>query len=366
MAYSPARTAGGIPVVTEKDAAVVLPPPSATNPVPTLPAALRLDNREQLMSLLGTDTAGKTPMARKRQLLFFANDSLRTLLLRQVLSHPSTRTYKGKKNWDAQNVFPLPRGLGIVGTRLLPTTGVTLQSNETRVRTATETSHDAAEVSLLAESTSADSTENDVMPENVDVVTYFIRADPLSQTQSAASRIRSWKSNRTHHRIVYLPQPSAVCHKVLTNLGLTASHSKVSIHRLQLDLFPLEPDVLSLELGDVIRETDVEGTPSNVVTTSARALLKLQDVAGKIPRIQSVGPMGEEVVRKLLSLTLDEYVDSQEDNAPVVNEATPNADGGGDIAAMLVIDRKVDMVTPMVTPLTFEGLLDDVIGIDCG
>jgi hypothetical protein len=34
--------------------------------------------------------------------------------------------------------------------------------------------------------------------------------------------------------------------------------------------------------------------------------------------------------------------------------------------AMMFIDRKVDMVTPMVTPLTYEGLLDEVVGIDCG
>jgi hypothetical protein len=39
---------------------------------------------------------------------------------------------------------------------------------------------------------------------------------------------------------------------------------------------------------------------------------------------------------------------------------------GGDVAALIIMDRKVDMVTPMLTPLTYEGLLDDVVGIDCG
>jgi len=33
---------------------------------------------------------------------------------------------------------------------------------------------------------------------------------------------------------------------------------------------------------------------------------------------------------------------------------------------MIVIDRKVDLVTPMVTPLTYEGLIDEILGIDCG
>ena len=30
------------------------------------------------------------------------------------------------------------------------------------------------------------------------------------------------------------------------------------------------------------------------------------------------------------------------------------------------IDREVDLVSPLVTPLTYEGLVDDIIGIDNG
>ncbi|KAL7463134.1 hypothetical protein ACHAXS_003520, partial [Conticribra weissflogii] len=36
------------------------------------------------------------------------------------------------------------------------------------------------------------------------------------------------------------------------------------------------------------------------------------------------------------------------------------------IQALLVIDRKIDLVTPMLTPLTYEGLIDDVLGIHVG
>ena len=40
--------------------------------------------------------------------------------------------------------------------------------------------------------------------------------------------------------------------------------------------------------------------------------------------------------------------------------------GGGDIQAMIILDRRVDLVTPMLTPLTYEGLLDDVLSIESG
>ncbi len=90
-ASSKEASSQGAPVAvtaSSKEAQVILPPPSATNPVPTLPAALRLDNQEQLLNLL--------QMEQGRQLLIFETDELRTLLLRQVVSDPNTRVYKGR------------------------------------------------------------------------------------------------------------------------------------------------------------------------------------------------------------------------------------------------------------------------------
>lgn len=33
------------------------------------------------------------------------------------------------------------------------------------------------------------------------------------------------------------------------------------------------------------------------------------------------------------------------------------------IDSLIVLDRKVDMITPLLTQLTYEGLLDELIGI---
>jgi len=68
--------------------------------------------------------------------------------------------------------------------------------------------------------------------------------------------------------------------------------------------------------------------------------------------------------------------DENLENAAVGVEAvaTPPSTGGGTdngnrqppIQALLVIDRKIDLVTPMLTPLTYEGLIDDVLQIQVG
>jgi hypothetical protein len=40
--------------------------------------------------------------------------------------------------------------------------------------------------------------------------------------------------------------------------------------------------------------------------------------------------------------------------------------GGSGIDTLILLDRAVDMVTPMATQLTYEGLLDEVFGLSCG
>jgi hypothetical protein len=43
--------------------------------------------------------------------------------------------------------------------------------------------------------------------------------------------------------------------------------------------------------------------------------------------------------------------------------ATSPALTTGSIDSLIVIDRQVDLVTPLCTQLTYEGLIDEVIGI---
>jgi hypothetical protein len=340
--------------VSEAD--VILPPPTALNPIPELSAALRLDNQEQLLDLLQCNPISSTAAfggSDFRQLLIFGSSNLRTLLLRQVLQDPHTRHFKGKqtkKNWDTYNSFQYPKSLSnsIVGTRLLEQTSFST-SSPFSVATGSD---GAAEVSLKDR-------EDDEF-QHVDVLTYFIRPWDIGQTQAVAQKIHSWKK-KVHHRLVYIPQPTALVSQVLQDLGLAAAPN-VTITSLQLDLFPIETDVYSLEYESAVRDDLVEGTPSTLITICARALLKLQDITGKIPRIQSIGTMSEKVLDRFLNQSVGEYLTSPGRDQDE-ETATPLPDNH---MAMMFIDRKVDMVTPMVTPLTYEGLLDEVVGIDCG
>lgn len=164
-----------------------------------------------------------------------------------------------------------------------------------------------------------------------------------------------------------------------------------------------------------MRHSDVEGCEADVADVVARSLMKLQflnqdctsgqkDLKGAIPRVQGLGPLATSVIDRMMTLRMeeerldaqaeddfDEDEDQYENDLPgdgtrsmdeVVSDgedveirASPSRrrDNGGisqsevpSIDALLVIDRKIDLVTPMLTPLTYEGLIDDVLEIQVG
>jgi hypothetical protein len=417
---------GGSPII-------IVPPPTPTNPIPALGVALRVDNREQLLQSLlfqqggdGTTTSSSHGKSHNHHnhFLVFSDSSLRTLLLRQVWSDPMTANTtstastnkptkataaaaKTNANWDPLDSFSfLPRT--VVGTSLL------IPDDDPHV----------AEQAREAEEDSASAASNlsspDHVPSTADVVTYIVSVVSLSSCAgSPGSASSSWPDvlrrlvrqvernakRSVRYQLLFVPQPDAMIMKVFNNYwtaagtitGVTVNHAaelpaKVAILNssnssssgwwCQLDLFPLETDVITLHANSVLRTSVVDQSPSCVIQHCARALLKFQDaVGGTIPRIQAFGGLAEEIVKKMMSLRVEEYHCARsssdgEDVDGMGSDLTDNlydhdalgSDGtaAGGVAAIVVMDRRVDCVTPMLTPLTYEGLLDEVFGIECG
>jgi hypothetical protein len=89
---------------------------------------------------------------------------------------------------------------------------------------------------------------------------------------------------------------------------------------------------------DAFRELTVAGTPSAVITDTAHSILKLQDSIGTIPRIQAFGDGAYEVVKKTLNLAVEEHLPN------------PASDGFSEsVAALVVMDRQIDLGTPVLT-----------------
>ena len=134
--------------------------------------------------------------------------------------------------------------------------------------------------------------------------------------------------------------------KVLKDEGVYAN---VTISEYHLGLIPFDDDVLSLELPNPISEPVLD-SDNTMLYTMARSLMDLQTLYGVIPVVRGKGFMSKVVIELMLRLRKEEGDHGDHGAVP-------------DIDSLLVLDRMVDPVSPLCTPLTYEGLIDEMIGI---
>lgn len=131
----------------------------------------------------------------------------------------------------------------------------------------------------------------------------------------------------------------------------------VNIHELPLYFFPLERDVLSLELDDSFRDLYLSNdtTPAFLL---AKALMDIQSKHGLFPRIIGKGDNAKRVSTLLSRMRQEILAGGGADEGAKAGLTPSNT-----TESIIIIDREVDMVTPLLTQLTYEGLIDEVFKI---
>lgn len=130
-----------------------------------------------------------------------------------------------------------------------------------------------------------------------------------------------------------------------------------SIFELPLYFLPLEKDVLSLELDESFGDLYLRKDPTPTFLL-AQALMLIQKKHGLFPRITGKGDNAQKLA-DLLSRMRQEAVAGEESTENNKIGLAPSAT----IESLIVIDREVDYATPLLTQLTYEGLIDEVVGI---
>lgn len=116
-----------------------------------------------------------------------------------------------------------------------------------------------------------------------------------------------------------------------------------------MDLIPFDVDVLSLELPYVVKENFVEGDSSSLFYV-ARALMKVQSMYGVIPHIKGKGVPAQQIASMMLKMRREMQLGLTQTESPAISE-------------VILIDRLVDPITPMLTMLTYEGLVDEFFAV---
>jgi len=204
-------------------------------------------------------------------------------------------------------------------------------------------------------------------------IVYLVRALPELMrpiAQQVKGLVRSgFTTDEKRLHIVLLPRRTFVCSKILeTEMVLPF----LDITELCVDFIALEKDVLSLEIDSSFAEIKLSGDPKSL-DTAALAYIKLENLFGRARTIRSLGPAGRAVAERIARYRRKAQISAKKergDYAPASQRifgskpppSSPQSDWPekSHIDSVVFFDRECDLITPMITPLTYEGLIDEL------
>eukprot|EP00762_Andalucia_godoyi_P000574 ANDGO_05304.mRNA.1 Vacuolar protein-sorting-associated protein 33 homolog len=180
-------------------------------------------------------------------------------------------------------------------------------------------------------------------------VVYIVRA-AIPNMRSIATQIHLTEASVSlKYHVFLIPRRSLICERVLEDLGVLDSIQQIG--EMQLDLIAFDDDVLSMEMESGFRDMALDGDKTTLYYVT-RSIMKLQAVFGVIPTVMGKGSQAKFVSEMMKRMHKELEIDSLNVN--------PEIDG------IFLIDRDVDLFTPMLTQLTYEGLVDEIFGIKNG
>ncbi|KAK6005686.1 hypothetical protein QM012_007328 [Aureobasidium pullulans] len=202
--------------------------------------------------------------------------------------------------------------------------------------------------------------ENRNVDESQRNIVFLARGEKPKDVQLIAeqiSQIRQESKIDHDFSVFWVPRRTLVSDRILEENGVLG---EVTIGECPLFLIPLESDLLSLELEDAFSDLYLRKDPTSIFLT-AKALMRLQKSTGLFPRILGKGDNAKKLADLLIRMRSEEEVSasSSTTKSPSTFGLTPSAV----VDNVIIIDREVDFFTPLMTQLTYEGLIDEVFGV---
>ncbi|XP_017055580.1 vacuolar protein sorting-associated protein 33A [Drosophila ficusphila] len=185
------------------------------------------------------------------------------------------------------------------------------------------------------------------LPREVANVVYVVRPR-VALMEHLAAHVKNGgraAAGRQYH-ILFAPRRSRLCVCQLEVSGVLGSFGR--IEELAWNYLPLDADLVSMELPNGFRDVSVDGDTSSLYQ-AAVGLVQLQRLYGRIPKIYGKGEFAHRVWEHAKQLGRDE-------------RSLYNGDKGV-IDQLILLDRGIDLISPLATQLTYEGLIDEFYGI---
>ena len=152
--------------------------------------------------------------------------------------------------------------------------------------------------------------------------------------------------------VIFLPSKTRLCEELMESYGLLDS---LELHEWHVELIPLDSDLLSLESNYSLSNYLINGcsTLPYLVASSIFTLSRIN--ASRRMNIHTLGERATQV------LDVFDYLKS-------IHSHTKDQSNSNHcyITDLILVDRKIDLVSPLLTQVSYEGLLDDNFGIQYG
>ena len=183
--------------------------------------------------------------------------------------------------------------------------------------------------------------------ECVQIIEKHIESNNKNLTQGIDNNIEEGKideskANKEYH-IIFFPKITNECQSFIND---SLYRAYFNVYNLNMDIFPLDYEIMSLQDENSFHQLYVTNNYNSLFLLN-RAIIKYETVFGKIKHKYYKG----DLAKKLKEMLCEE-------------ESNVNLEEEPKTLACIMMDRTIDMVTPVITNHVYEALLDDNFGID--
>ncbi|CAI2727661.1 unnamed protein product [Schistosoma spindalis] len=190
----------------------------------------------------------------------------------------------------------------------------------------------------------------------------FIISPKVSIVDSVQSfLVRDSQSNQSsgkQYSIIAIPRITLACKSFLKEKKMTNKFAMIS--EFPLTIVPVECDVLSMEDSHCFANYSISERQDGVYQF-VQGLMRFQSIFGLFPKIYAKGEKAIGVAKMLRRMS-DEAKVTNEHQTPVT--ALDEIESQTEL--LILIDRAVDPLTPLLNQLTYAGLVDEKWGIHFG
>ena len=154
------------------------------------------------------------------------------------------------------------------------------------------------------------------------------------------------KEIKKEFHIIFIPKVSTDCNTFLKDSNFSSFYHT---YNLNMDIFPLDHDLISIENDNSFYDLYLAQN-LNTLSILVRAIIKYENIFGKIKYKYYLGPLAKK---------LSELLSKEED-------ISIHLDKSNDLSTFscFIFDRRCDLITPLCSNFIYEGLLDEYFGIN--